>query len=109
LRETRGAKYGRGLGVLIGYTIQSIPASEREEYRLTFYDELRNFSFEPRKEGTPVNKGCVQELSDIVDVDILDPVHFAKLIKEGIHLMYQKNTARKVFDALLENLTEKYK
>lgn len=109
MSETRAGKYGRSLAFLAGYTIQSIPSDQREEYRSLFLDELRTFSFEPRREGTPVNRGCVHELSDIVDVDISDPVHLAKLVKEGIHLMYQKNTAKKVFNAMLESLMENYK
>ena len=63
--------------------------------------ELRGYSLEGRKEGESRNSGCVHEL---VKLDIENPEHLARLIKEGIHLMYQKQTASHVLNSLLENL-----
>ena len=100
--ETRGGKYGRNLAIWINGTISEFGGDS--QYRTRFLDELRDYSFEFRKEGQPKNSGCVHELTDILDVDITCPEQFARLVKEGIHLMYQKNTSRRVFDSLLEYL-----
>jgi len=44
------------------------------------------------------------ELKDIDKMDINNPCELAKLVKEGLHLMYQKNTSEDVLSSLLENL-----
>ena len=67
-------------------------------------NELQTYSFEGRKKGTPPGKGCSNELKGIENVNLDNPVHLARLVKEGIHLMYQKQTSRKVLYSLLENL-----
>ena len=104
--ETRGGEYGRNLALFVDYTIRTIAQSERDRraYRERFVAELKKFSFETRKKGAPVNSGCVRELDGIDEVDVRNPKQLARLIKEGIHLMYQKGTARKVMASLLENL-----
>jgi hypothetical protein len=102
--ETRAGKYGRNLAKWIDYTIASIPESRRVDYRTRFVDELNNYSLIPRKSGQPANEGCVYELSDLVDVDIHNPENFARLVKEGVHLMYQKQTSARVLDALQKYL-----
>jgi hypothetical protein len=48
--------------------------------------------------------GCVQELAEIEEVDLNNPKHLAKLVKESIHLMYQKQTSKRALYSLLENL-----
>jgi hypothetical protein len=105
--ETRAGKYGRNLATWIDYTIASIPENQRKNYRENFLKELNTYSLTPRKVGQPVNDGCVHELSDLTHVEIADPEDFARLIKEGIHLMYQKQTAARVLTALQEYLTLK--
>ena len=102
--ETRGGKYGRNFAIWVDYTIGTIPLDLRDDYRSKFLKELKNQSFKPRKEGEPRNEGCIHELSDIMGIDINDPIHFAKLVKEGIHQMYQKQNSARVLFALLENL-----
>ncbi|VVB79417.1 Uncharacterised protein [uncultured archaeon] len=102
--ETRAGKYGRNLAIWINYTFQTIPQDHRKGYRTRFISELRKYSLKPRAEGEPSNEGCVHELSDLVDIEILNPEHFARLVKEGIHLMYQKQTSARVLKALEENL-----
>lgn len=97
---TRAGKYGKYLAMWINFTIDSMPL----DYRTRFLSELRTYSFEPRKNGEAVNSGCVHELDDLADADITNPEHLAKIVKEGIHLMYQKQTARKVMGSLLEKL-----
>jgi len=104
MKETRGAKYGRNLALWIDYTIENLPEEKKKDYKVRLVKELKNYSFEPRKKGTPKNSGCVRELEGIVDVDIEEPEELAKLVKEGIHLMYQKFTAKRVFDSLLKYL-----
>jgi len=105
--KTRGGKYGRFLGNLINITIDlAIPSSEREDYRLSLISEIRSYSFEPRKRGAPKSSGCVWELIDINELDISNPEIFGKTIKEGIHLMYQKQTQKRVLDSLLNELSQ---
>ena len=100
MKETRAGKYGRFLATLLDYLIDAMPA----DYREGFIQELSTYSFEPRKKGMPRGSGCVYELEDLDGFNIEDPKDLAKLVKEGIHLMYQKQTAKKVMDSLLENL-----
>jgi len=100
--ETRSGKYGRNLALFIGRVLDSIPADQK--YRKSFLNELQTYSLEPQKKGTPPGPGCINELENIDQIDINNPQHLAKLIKEGIHLMYQKRTARKVLYSFLENL-----
>ncbi|MCX6774800.1 MAG: hypothetical protein NTY99_01775 [DPANN group archaeon] len=101
----RAATYGQVLADWVGYTIQTIPETEREAYRSKLIEELRKYSFEPRKKGSPKNSGCTCELETIVEsFDMKNPEHVAKLIKEGIHLMYQKGTAKRVLESLLASL-----
>jgi hypothetical protein len=57
-----------------------------------------------RKKGEAPNEGCTYELSDIVDIDMNQPEHLARLVKEGIHLMYQKQTAARVLAVLQDYL-----
>jgi len=104
MRETRGGKYGRFLASWINYTISRIPRSKREDYKLRFSKELENYSFKERPKGSPRNEGGLWELVNIDDPLFSDPIIFARTVKEGIHLMYQKSTARRVFRSLLENL-----
>lgn len=107
MKEARAGKYGRNLASWIDFTIDTIPKAQRDDYRARFLKELSRYSLKPRKKGQPHNEGCVHELSDIVDVDISNPEHFARLVKEGIHLMYQKQTSARVLDALQEYLKPK--
>jgi hypothetical protein len=104
MNETRAGKYGRNLSALIGYVIKTIPRSQRQDYRTRFIAELKEYSFEPRRNGQPRNSGCVHELEDIDEIDMRIPEDLARQIKEGIHLMYQKQTAAKVMSSLLRCL-----
>ena len=76
----------------------------KDEYKKRLLNELQKYSFEPREKGTPANWGCVHELTDITHVKFENPEEFGKFVKEWIHLMYQKATAKRVFDALLAEL-----
>jgi len=105
--ETRASKYGRNLAIWIDYTINKISKNVRKEYRTRFFDELAKYSFESRKNGQSRNAGCVHELSDLTEVDINNPEQFARLVKESIHLMYQKQTSARVLNALQKHLKSK--
>ena len=100
MRETRAGKYGRNLAIWIDHTIDTMPEDLRKDYRARFLDELSTYSLKPRKNGQPRNEGCVHELSDLTEVDIRNPEQFARLVKEGVHLMYQKQTSARVLDSL---------
>jgi hypothetical protein len=101
----RAATYGQVLADWVVYTIKTIPETERETYKSRLIEELKNYSFEPRKKGEPKSSADIPELENIVgSFDVQNPEHVAKLIKEGIHLMYQKGTAKRVLDSLLKSL-----
>ncbi len=74
------------------------------DYKSQFIKELKDHSLKRKARKDPANTGCVHELKDIEKIDIKNAKDLAKLIKERIHLMYQKDTAKRVLDALLENL-----
>jgi hypothetical protein len=104
MKETRAAKYGRNLAVWVNHTIHAIPAEKRTHYRSRFVQEIRKYSFEPKRKDAKPNSGCTYELRSIEHCNVSNPWDLAKLVKEGIHLMYQKNTAKRVIDSLLENI-----
>lgn len=106
VEETREEKYGRNCAASVNQIIKLAFCSEgyRQLYRERFVAELEEFSCETRKKGTPANSGCVRELDGVEEVDIKNPEQMARLIKEGIYLMYQKSTAKRVIGSLLENL-----
>jgi hypothetical protein len=99
----RSENYGIFLAQLTNYLLLSL-SNKREDYREKFIDELKKYSFAPRKKGNPMNEGCIRELEDISCLDLNNPEHLAKLLKEGLHLMYQKETSKKVLEILLKNL-----
>jgi hypothetical protein len=99
-RESRAGKYGRFLSVLVNYTLDK----KDSKYRSRFVKELKKYSFRPRIEGEPRHEGCVFELEGLIELNLENPEHFARVVKEGIHLMYQKRTSARVFDSLLDNL-----
>lgn len=102
MTENRWWKYGRNLAILVSYVVNNMP--EKDDYKKRLIDEIKTYSFQPRKKGSPVNWGCKNELFDISEVNVKNPEELAKLLKESIHLMYQKFTAKRVLDALLWTL-----
>lgn len=106
MKKGRAQKYGESLALFLNYFIDTIPQSKRQDYRILFLDELAKYSFEARRKGDPINQGCVRELDDIENFDVKNPEHLAKLIKESIHLMYQKGTSKRVMSSLSDKLKE---
>ena len=102
--ETRAGKYGRYLAGWVNHTIASIPKNQRKVYRARFIEELNKYSFKTRRNGQARNSGCVYELESVERSGVDNPEDLAKLVKEGIHLLYQKRTAAKVMGSLLDNL-----
>jgi len=103
-KEGRARKYGRNLAAWVNYTISTIPECLRPNYKKNLMEELKTYSFKPRKENEKRNEGCVNELEDIQCVNITEPKHLAKLIKEGLHIKYQKETTRRIMKSLFEEL-----
>ncbi len=104
MKEGRSAKYGRCLSSWVNFTIQSFPEEIRRDYKARFLEELKRYSFAKRKKGSHFNEGCAYELSGLEEVDIRNPGHLARIVKEGINLMYQKGTAKNVLGSLVSNL-----
>jgi len=103
-RKPRATKYGEFYALVANYIIQTIPVENQRPYAAQLIKELKKYSLKPRPKGTPRNEGCVHELEDIVLFDIRDPKHFARFIKEGIHLMYLKPTAKRVLEAIINGI-----
>jgi hypothetical protein len=104
MKKGRSEKYGRCLSSWVNFTIQSLPDEARGDYKARLLDDLKKYPFAPRKRGSPPNEGGVHELSTLESVEIENPEHLARLVKEGIHLIYQKGTASIVLNALLKKL-----
>lgn len=102
MRENRAQKYGRNRANEIKRVIASMQDST--EYREQFVKELKRYSFKPRKAGEPKNEGCREELEEIDTINIENPVQYARLVKEELHLLYQKQRARIVMRSLLDAL-----
>jgi len=103
MRETRAGKFGRNFAVFIDWALTK-PEPVSDSYRRRFLVEMQSYSTVPRKEGAPRNEGTVDELEGIDTINPENPGHAARVIKQGLHLMYQKNTSRNALYALLENL-----
>ena len=103
-REGRARKYGRNLAIWIVYTLETMPYNLRQDYQKNLVKELKTYSFKQRREWERRNEGCINELEHIENVDITNPEHLAKLIKEGLHIKYQKETTRRIMGSLLKRL-----
>lgn len=104
-KQERQRKYGSCLGLWVYYTIQTLPKNKRKRYKSKFIKELKNYSFKTRRKGEPRNEGCVLELEDIIDTfEVKNPEHLARLVKETLHIFYNKSTAETIMNSLLEML-----
>lgn len=104
MKEGRAAKYGRFYAGLVNYVVRTFPEEDRDGYKSGLIQEVELFSFEPRRQGELLNKGCTWELEGIDEICMEHPEHFGKLIKEGMHFMYQKGTARNYYEPLMFNI-----
>jgi hypothetical protein len=104
MAETRVGRYGRNLAIWVEYTIRTLPEQQRSIYAARFIKELKTYSFKPKRKEQPPNEGCVHELSDLICVDVRKPRDLARLVKEGMHLLYQKETSARVLKELLSYL-----
>ena len=104
IKETRAGKYGRNLAVLLNYVLDSLPADRK--YRKAFLNELQNYCLEPRRKEAPRNRQDVCELERILEVNPQNPRELARLVKEGIHLMYQKQTSARVMQSFMRVMKE---
>lgn len=104
--EGRAEKYGRFVAQWMFQSVfwPAVPEEERPAYMGKLVPELKAYSFTPRKKGSPKNEGCVWELDGIERFTKLDPILMAKLIKEGMHLKYQKGTSERVMRGLMKGL-----
>jgi len=102
LMETRAGKYGRFLAEFVLSYVRGLPERVRGDYERRFLVEFNNYSDVPRKEGEPVNAGCVYELLNMGSFDSGNPEQLARVMKEGLHLMYQKQTSRRCREGFLE-------
>lgn len=102
MREARSTKYGRFLAYFINNFIESVP--ENRSYKERFLREVLTYSDKPRKRGEKRNEGCNNKLKTIENFNSLNPEYLARLIKEGLHLMYQKQTSKRVLEKFIEEL-----
>ena len=72
-------------------------------YREEVIFGLETFAVMPRRRGEP--NGNTSELAGEKDVDIRNsPEDLVKIIREGLHLLYQKDTSARVLGAALREL-----
>ncbi len=102
--ETRAGKYGRNLAVLISYVLREFDG----DYIRRFNSEIRRYSLKGRKRSERKNSRKDYELNGIEEVDIENPEHLARLVKEGISLMYQKDTAKRTLSAFFSSLEKRF-
>ena len=89
MRETKAGKYGRNLAVIINYIIGTMPEKIRRNYRQRLAKEVSDWRFNDELEG-------------IDEIEITNPGHLGRLIKQSANLMYNKNTGKNALDALLK-------
>ena len=88
--ETRSGKYGRFQAEFVRLFLKFIGD---EDYKRRFVDAMGNYVSGEWEFGREVE-----------DIEILDPVQFARLIREGWQLMYQEATSGRAKESFLENL-----
>lgn len=94
--EGRYSKLGRFDASVINQIIDLLPQEiDKEEYKIVFLKELRNYSDKGRKKGEPENEGCVRELEYMTRIDITNPKDLARWLKEHQHTKYQKDNVRR--------------
>jgi len=105
MSESRFSRLGRYEAHLVYAFILQISETERANYVVAFFQEVKRYSDVPRRKGEPKNVGCVWELNDLDDFDLMNPGHLAKLVKEIWHTKYQKQNAKRERTAFLTELS----
>lgn len=106
--EGRFVKLGRFEAQLVCFVIDSISEVARRNYVTEFLREVEKYSVLPRKEGTPLNEGCVNELDGLENLNVYSPIELARLVKERLHTKYQKQSSKRERDSFLKYIKEKY-
>ena len=107
MKKDRGANLGKCVAYIFNYLISTLPENQKENYRHRFIDELKKYSFVPKRRDEPPNAGCVYELEDIVNkFNPQDPKHFAKVCKEIAHWRYNKAAAASFLNSILDCLQQ---
>lgn len=75
---TRSGLYGRYLGMMVNYIVENQDEMEKEEYRQKVVEEIKEFD----------PKDSERELREIEKFEVEEPEDLAKVVKEGMHLMY---------------------
>jgi hypothetical protein len=104
----RYAKLGISDAEIVKGIIDLLPLSdsERIEYKIQFLGEFNNYSDKKRKVGEPENEGCIRELENIAKIDIHNPKHLAKWLKEHQHTKYQKNNVGRERKSFFDNFLD---
>ena len=107
MKQNRGAELGKCIASCVNYLINTLPDAQRENYKDRFIDELKKYSFTPKRKDEPPNAGCIYELEDIVNkFDPQDPKHLAKVCKEIAHCRYNKAAAASILNSILGNIQQ---
>lgn len=106
--EGRFVKLGRFEAQLVCFVIDSISEVVRRDYTVEFLREVERYSILPRKEGTPINEGCVNELDGLENLNVYSPRELARLVKERLHTKYQKQSSKRERDSLLSYIRSRY-
>ena len=104
--EGRGEMLGRHWAEVVEQTVELLPYSDKQKriYLGILIDGLEEYSFEPRKVGESENSGCVRELEQGSCTDVMNPVSYARFIRENLHVKYQKGTSKRIMRSMLFEL-----
>lgn len=83
----RAECYGRYMAGAINYILETIPELQREDYKRILIGKIKMYSSEKK------DISCADELADIPNFEILNPEHFAELIKGQTHNMRDEDKA----------------
>jgi len=107
MKKDRGSNLGKCVAYILNYLISTLPENQRESYTHKLTDELKKYSFMPKKKSEQPNEGCVYELEDIITkFNPKDPTHPAKVCKEIAHWRYNKAAAASFLNSILDCLQQ---
>jgi len=94
--DFRSQQYGKEFGKFVKFIIESMPLHIQDEYRQRVISGIKAFDPTERK-----------KYLDEVDVNLEVPEHLVALVNEGLNLMYQRTTAIRARDSLVEVLEKR--